>query len=164
VTRLLAIAVLGAGVLGAQPSWKPLEFLIGSWEAKTQGGPAGVASSGTYTFRLDLKDHVLARHSTAAGEHADLLYVYPVGGAYRAIYFDNEGHVISYDVSTPAPLTAVFLSKASDPGPQFRLTYELKGATMRGRFEIRMPGQTEFRLYLEWSGIKSLETPNIPIR
>ena len=38
----------------APPSdtWKPLQFLIGTWEAKTQGGTAGAASSGTYTFQL----------------------------------------------------------------------------------------------------------------
>ena len=172
--RLLLVAALalGAGVLAAQVrsevpkvSWKPLEFLIGSWEAKTRGGTAGADSSGTYTFRLELREHVLSRHSSAAGckgpvdfdcEHSDLLYVYPEAGgqSYRAVYFDNEGHVIHYDVSMPSPLTAVFLSKTSEPGPQFRLTYERQGSTMSGRFEIRMPGQAEFRPYLEWSGEK----------
>jgi hypothetical protein len=169
--RLLLLAALAAGALGAQErpaapkvSWKPLEFLAGTWDAKTRGGSAAADSSGTYTFRLELKDHVLARHSSSAGckgpvdfdcDHSDLLYIYPAGGqSYRAVYFDNEGHVIQYDVSTPAPLTAVFLSKASEPGPQFRLTYERNGSTMRGRFEIRMPGQSDFRPYLEWSGEK----------
>jgi hypothetical protein len=165
VTRLFAIVLAAAAtMLGAEPSWKPLEFLIGSWEAKTQGGSAGASGSGAYTFRLELKEHVLARHSSTAGckgprdfncEHGDLLYVYPAGSAYRAVYFDNEGHVINYDVSTPAPMTAVFLSKATEPGPQFRLTYELKGGTMHGRFEIRLPGQTEFQPYLVWSGERS---------
>ena len=170
--KLLLLGALALGILGAQErpaapkvSWGPLEFLIGSWEAKTRGGSAGADSSGTYTFRLELRGQVLARHSSSAGckgpvdfdcEHSDLLYVYLAAGGspYRAVYFDNEGHVIYYDVSIPAPLTAVFLSKASEPGPQFRLTYERKGSTMSGRFEIRMPGQAEFRPYLEWSGGK----------
>jgi len=149
----------------ATDNWDSLRFLIGSWEAKTQGGSAGAAGSGTYIFQPELRGHVLARHSTSVGcegpadfncEHGDLLYIYreAPGGPTKAIYFDNEGHVIKYDVTTPAPNTAVFLSPASQPGPQFRLVYELKDRTMQGRFQMRMPGQDEFRSYLEWSGGK----------
>ena len=149
-------ALLAVGTAGAQtpttaprPSWKPLEFLIGAWDAKTQGGLAGASSSGAYSFRLDLREHVLARHSATAGcaapaaydcEHADLLYIYPDAGgkSFKAIYFDNEGHVLYYDVSTPSDRLAVFLSDPAAPGPQFRLTYELKGSTMHGKFQMRM--------------------------
>jgi hypothetical protein len=144
-------------------AWKSLQFLVGTWEAKTQGGSAGAAGSGTYTFQLELRGHVLARHSAGAAckgpadfdcEHGDLLYVYesPPGGSVKAIYFDNEGHVINYDVTATAPNSAVFLSPASNPGPQFRLVYELKDRTMYGQFQMRMPGQSEFKSYLEWSG------------
>lgn len=152
-------------VLPADNPWKPLQFLIGTWEAKTQGGSAQAAGSGTYTFQPELRNHILARRSNQAGckgpagfdcEHGDLLYVYQdaPGQPYKAIYFDNEGHVIHYDVSTPTPTTAIFLSDVSQPGPQFRLIYELKEATMYGKFQMRMPGQTEFKSYLEWSGPK----------
>jgi hypothetical protein len=127
-------------------AWKPLRFLVGTWEAKTQG-PTG---SGTYSFQLELKGHILARHSSSAGEHGDLLYVYQdaPGGTYKAIYFDNEGHVIHYDVSIPTATSVVFLSD------QFRLSYELKGSTMIGKFQVRAPGQAAFKPYLEWSGGK----------
>jgi len=145
--------------------WKPLLFLIGTWEARTQGGSAGAASSGTYTFQLELRNHVLVRHASAVGckgpadfdcEHADILYIYQAasGQPYSAIYFDNEGHVILYEVTTPGPNTAIFLSDASQPGPQFRLTYELRQSGMFGKFQVRMPGQTEYRSYLEWGGEK----------
>ncbi len=144
------------------PSWKALEFLIGTWEARTEGGSAGASGAGTYSFQLELRGHVLARHSTSAGckgpadfdcLHSDLLYVYAEGaGPWKAIYFDNEGHVIHYDVTTPNPNTAVFLSEGSTPGPRFRLVYERKGQTMAGKFQMQMPGQTEFKSYLEWSG------------
>jgi hypothetical protein len=145
-------------------TWKTLQFLIGTWEAKTQGGSSGAASNGTYLFRLELKDHLLARHTAAAAcagpadfdcEHADLLYIYPAAPgqpSFKAIYFDNEGHVIHYDVSVPTGGTAVFLSDPKEPGPQYRLSYELKGEVMSGRFEIRMPGRAEFASYLQWSG------------
>jgi hypothetical protein len=165
-----AIAILfsAVGLLGQNApasSWKPLKFLIGTWQAKTQAGTSGAASSGTYTFQLELRDHVLARHSSNSGckgpadfncEHGDLLYVYPDTSpmSYKAIYFDNEGHIIQYEVSAPAPGTAVFLSSPSQAGPQYRLDYQLKGSTMFGKFQIRMPGQAEFKSYLEWSGEK----------
>jgi hypothetical protein len=171
---MLKAVIAAAGLCGivmaqrstqTQPAdpWKALRFLLGTWEAKTQGGSAGAAASGTYTFRLDLKDHVLARHSLNAEckgpadfdcEHGDLLYLYPdtAGQPLKAIYFDNEGHVIHYDVTTPAPNTAILVSAASSNGPQFRLMYELKGQGMLGKFQMRMPGQNDFRSYLEWSG------------
>lgn len=174
VNRLLAVVFLcsaivctgnSASTAPVADSWKSLRFLMGTWEAKTEGGSAGAVGSGTYTFQLELRNHVLARHSTSEGckgpeayncEHTDLLYVYEDAPAepYKAIYFDNEGHVIHYDVSTPSATTAVFLSDASQPGPQFRLTYELRDSTMYGKFQMRMPGQSQFKSYLEWSGTK----------
>jgi hypothetical protein len=158
----------GQNVSNAAPavdSWKPLQFLVGTWEGKTQGGSAQAAVAGTYTFQLELRNHVLARHfsnSECKGpasfdcEHGDLLYIYQDAAEQplKAIYFDNEGHVIHYDVSIPSPTTAIFLSEASRPGPQFRLIYELKDAVMSGKFQMRMPGQTDWKSYLEWSGPK----------
>ena len=174
IKRLIAVAFLCAASLYAQnapitaPSadpWKLLQFLMGTWEAETQGGSAGAAALGTYTFQPELRNHVLARHSSNEGckgptgfncDHEDLLYIYQAapGQAYKAIYFDNEGHVVHYDVSTPTATTAIFLSDSSQPGPQFRLSYELKGSTMYGKFQMRMPGQAEFKSYLEWSGMR----------
>ena len=76
------------------------------------------------------------------------------GEPLKAIYFDNEGHVIHYNVSAPDATTAQFLSESSQRGPQFRLIYELKGSTMSGKFEMRMPGNADWKSYLEWSGKK----------
>lgn len=143
--------------------WKALRFLLGTWAATTQGGSAGAAGTGTYTFRLELKGHVLVRLSASAGctgpadfdcEHGDLLYLYQDAAeqSLKAIYFDNEGHVIHYEVTTPAPNTAVLVSPASEKHPQYRLIYELNGSLMLGKFQMRMPGQSDFRSYLEWSG------------
>lgn len=144
--------------------FQQLSFLIGTWDAKTVNTP-DVTAGGTYTFQMELRNHILARHSfnnssTCKGpagfdcEHGDLLYIYVDGPGQplRAIYFDNEGHVIHYAVSAPSPTTAEFLSDPDRPGPQFRLFYELKGAEMSGKFQIRMPGQKEWKSYLEWTG------------
>jgi hypothetical protein len=165
---LLAFPLLAQNAAAPSPDpWKALRFLEGTWEARAQGsaGAAGAAASGTYTFQLELRNHILARHSSSSDckgpttfdcEHGDLLYVYEdaPGQPLKAIYFDNEGHVIHYDVSTPDSNTAVFLSEASQPGPQFRLVYELKAMVISGKFQMRMPGQAEWKSYLEWSGAK----------
>lgn len=153
--------------LSSQPAdtWKALGFLQGTWEAKASGN-SGAQVQGTYTFQMELKNHVLARHSHhAAGckgpadfdcDHGDLLYVYQErpGQPLKALYLDNEGHVIHYTVSSPTATTAEFVSDATQPGPQFRLLYELHDTVMSGKFQIRMPGQQEWKSYLEWSGSK----------
>jgi len=149
----------------AADPWKSLHFLMGTWEAKTQGGSANATGSGTYTFQPELRNHILARHSGSElckgpadynCEHGDLLYVYQeaLGQPYKAIYFDNEGHVIHYDVSVPSATSVIFLSDPALPGPQFRLSYELNGLNLSGKFQLRMPGQTDFKSYLEWSGAR----------
>ena len=148
----------------AADPWKPLSFLEGTWEARAQGN-GGVTTSGRYTFQRELGGHIMARHSSSDPnckgpasfdcEHGDLLYVFQdaPGQPLKAIYFDNEGHVIHYDILTPASNSVVFLSEAA-PGPHFRLVYELKSSVMTGKFQIQMPGQADWKSYLEWSGPK----------
>src|SRR5579875_2486782 len=145
----------------AAAPFKSLAFLEGTWDANVQSN-AAIKLSGRYTFNRELDGHILARHATNDPgckaptsfdcAHSDLLYVFQdvPGSALKADYFDNEGHVIHYEVSTPAPKSVVFLS-APGAGPQFRLSYELSGQTMTGRFQMHMPGQGDWRTYLEWS-------------
>jgi hypothetical protein len=145
-------------------TWKPLNFLLGTWEAKTGGQK--VQAAGNYTFQLELNGTVMARRSDLASckgpadfdcNHGDMLYLFhdaaqgPGDTGIRAIYFDSEGHVIHYLVSLPTPTTAVFQSVAG-PGPQFRLTYELAGNQMKGKFQVEPPGSATYQTYLEWSG------------
>ena len=169
MTRTLAAAFLFLPLLCAQSPQAdpllPLHFLEGNWEAKTGASASGADASGVYTFRRELGGHILARHSSASGckgpvdfdcQHSDLLYVYQDAPSQplRAIFFDNEGHAIHYSVATPSPTSVVFLSDASPSAPQFRLTYELKGAIMEGKFQMKLPGKSEWTTYLEWSGGK----------
>ena len=142
--------------------YKSLAFLEGTWDANVQNN-AAIKLAGRYTFNRELNGHVLARHATNDPgckapasfdcSHSDLLYVFQEmpGSPLKADYFDSEGHVIHYDVSTPTPTSVMFLS-APGPGPQFRLSYELTGQVMTGRFQMHMPGQGDWRTYLEWSG------------
>src|SRR5438477_4058267 len=80
------------------------QALIGDWKGENASG----ANSGACGFHFDLADHVIVRTNhavlaaagaNAANAHDDLMVIYP--GALedkgRAVYFDNEGHVIEYD-------------------------------------------------------------------
>jgi hypothetical protein len=165
---VLALSILSSSACihaqsstAADDQWASLRFLIGTWEAQTSGGTAAAKAIGVYSFALELNDHVLARHSGGVSckapsdfncEHSDLLYLYREGGVIKAIYLDNEGHTIHYGVTTPNSASAVFLSDPAIPGPQFRLEYERKDVTLSGKFQMKMPGQDEFKSYLEWSG------------
>ena len=156
--------IIGVGAFAqSTAAWKSLGFLEGTWDAKTTGGPA---VAGSYVFRKELGGHIMARHSKTGSckgpadfdcEHGDLLYIFEEapGAQLKAIYFDNEGHVLHYSVASSTPNSVTFLTDPAVPGPQFRLVYELKGAVMTGKFQMHMPGQEEWKSYLEWSGAKA---------
>jgi hypothetical protein len=76
------------------------------------------------------------------------MIVYPAGPLLKAIYFDNEGHVINYTVTT-TDKTATFESDAGPPSvPRFKLVYEQKDAATVGLvFSIAPPG-SPFRPYI----------------
>ena len=71
------------------------------------------------------------------------------GEALKALYLDNEDHVIRYLV-TAVPEGVAFTSEPAS-GPRFRLTYLRKSeALVTVRFEIAPPATPEaFKTYLE---------------
>lgn len=120
----LPLVAQSASPAGADP-WKAIAFLEGTWfSSTTAAGSSGGSARGTYTFRMELRNHILARHrgnadgckgpATFDCDHGDLLYIYQdmPGQPLKAIYFDNEGHVIHYDVSTPNATTRCFFRTA----------------------------------------------------
>ncbi len=116
--------------------WDKLQFLIGSWSSPVSGQSGeGVSGSTTFSYQLDQK--IMVRNSRAefAPEpgrekgvvHEDLLVIYQQPGEshLRAIYFDNEGHIIRYVVSFPSKQPAVvFESEATGTSPHARLVYD----------------------------------------
>ena len=163
---LLSIVACAQAQAPAAPDpWTAVAFLEGTWDAKATGAN-GAAVDGRYTFVRELGNHVLARHGSTADckaptaydcEHGDLLYVFQEGPGQtlKALYLDNEGHVIHYVVSSPNPDQAMFLSEPG-PGPRFRLLYALNNGVMIGKFQIQSPGQSGWTSYLEWRGAKAV--------
>jgi hypothetical protein len=151
-----------AAVFAQNPGGDPfhaLRFLMGEWIAD---GPAA-AGIGSFEFTPDVQGNVLVRRNHAeypaangrpAANHDDLMVIYHEGmpATVRAIYFDNEGHVIRYAVDAGAPDAVTFISEAG-PRPRYRLSYKkLPDGRLGGRFEISPPGKPEeFKTYLEWT-------------
>jgi hypothetical protein len=134
-------------------SWDQLEFLIGSWSSPVSGQP-GQGISGSTTFSYDLDKKVIVRKSRAefAPEpgkakglvHDDLLIIYqqPNESQFRAVYFDNEGHIIHYTLAfLEKQPGVVFESEASETSPRARLIYETAGKdTLVTEFLVAAPG------------------------
>ncbi|MDP4117262.1 MAG: hypothetical protein Q8903_14090, partial [Bacteroidota bacterium] len=76
--------------------------------------------------------------------HKDFMVIYKIADSIKAIYFDNENHIINYSVVADSG-KAIFTSDASPNAPQFRLTYMLtSNDKMEIVFDIAPPGKTFF--------------------
>ncbi|MBW8874618.1 MAG: hypothetical protein JF614_06610 [Acidobacteria bacterium] len=146
-----ATAAAAAPALAA--GWEPLAFLAGDWEGTGTGAPG--ASKGAFSFVPQVQGNGLLRRSTndsPSGHHEDVMLVYRNSdGAFRALYVDNERHVIQYAVTATAePKGAVFLSDEVAGMPRFRLTYKLRpDGTVAITFELALPGSSAFKTYTE---------------
>ncbi len=140
--------------------WSDWKFLLGEWEGANAGDPG--AGTGTFSFSFDLDENILVRKShtvfppTKEREgyaHDDLIIIYTeYTGEKRAIYFDNEQHVIHYAVHVSADQQDITLESDPVPGmPQFRFTYIKTGEdTVNARFEMTPPGKPgAFFTYLQ---------------
>ena len=129
------------------------QFLIGSWSSPVSGQPGqGVSGSTTFYFELDQKVLIRTSRAEFAPElgkteglvHEDLLVIYqqPREEKFRAIYFDNEGHIIHYTLVFPEKQPAVvFESEASETSPWARLVYEANAdGTLGVEFFVGAPG------------------------
>jgi hypothetical protein len=130
-----------------------LNFLIGEWTGVDEGNQN---SDGGSTFYFNLDSNVIIRDNYAnypaadgrpAISHKDLMVIYKEKDSIKAAYYDNEGHIINYNVTADSA-KAVFTSYAKPGEPQFRLSYVITGSsTLDCIFELAPPGK-DFFTYL----------------
>lgn len=139
------------------PKWDHWYFLIGEWKGEGSGQPG--QGDGIFSFYTDLNQNILVRKSHTefpatgnrpAAIHDDLMIEYPEneGIPSKAVYFDNEGHVINYSVAY-ANNSIVLTGEKKAGMPVFRLTYTpLDKDLVNTKFELSQDGD-KFITYIE---------------
>jgi hypothetical protein len=153
----LALAGLatGATAMPPKPALAGLSFLVGDWVADDgQVADAHQTSRGRSTISVESDGSALLRRDRTelfdaqgkpAGAFEQTMLIFAEGGGLKADYVDGEGHVIHYPVAAVTPGRAVTFT-SSGPGPEFRLTYELKDAdTLAVRFGMVPPGASSLQ-------------------
>jgi hypothetical protein len=144
----------------SKPELSAFQFLLGEWTGEGSGNPG--EGNGTFTFSMDLQDHILIRRNQsdypetkthAAFSHNDLMVIYQAPGqTVHAIYFDNEDHTIQYNTTISHDGKSItFISDSLLNSPRFRLKYTaLSEDSLLITFDIAPPAKpNSFSKYLE---------------
>jgi hypothetical protein len=159
ISIILTVAFLGyfSASFGQQNSnWDKWKSLIGNWIGEGSGSPG--QGGGTFSFTVDLDSNILIRkshseYSTSNGKaqiHEDLMIIYNDinKNPSKAIYFDNEGHIINYKISYEDGMIILTSEKVTN-SPFFRLVYSMfDNFTCNTKFEMSQDGEN-FRPYIE---------------
>jgi hypothetical protein len=120
-------------------------WLIGEWKDNSSRQPGQASYTFTFTFDLDRK--IIVRKTNSSQQditgkynfiHQDLMIIYPdqTGKPDKAIYFDNEGHIINYKISFEGK-SIVFKNYDIGNNRVYRLTYTLNdNQTINRKFEL----------------------------
>lgn len=143
-------------------TWDKWTWLIGQWEGIGSGQPGH--GGGTFSFAFDLNKKIMVRKShseyPAVGNrpqiiHEDLMIIYmdESGSPNRSIYFDNEGHIISYSIICREKSIEMTSEKVPNT-PFFRLTYSLLDHdSVFTKFEMSADGE-KYKTYIEGKSVK----------
>ena len=144
-------------------TWDKWSWLVGEWAGEGSGQPG--QGDGTFSFKPGLDNKILIREShsqyPASGTkakviHNDLMIIYPdyAGNPIKAIYFDNEGHTINYNI-TYAEGSITLTSDKTQNAPIFRLSYFLlEKDLVNTKFEMSADG-VAFTTYIEGKSKKT---------
>lgn len=143
---------------GSTEALRKYDLLFGEWisDGKPEEG------SGSFSFAPDLDSRIIMRKnhvsfpataSKAAFTHDDILVIYAdqPGKLDRALYIDNEDHVIHYTVTTTEDGKNITFQSVPKTGmPLFRLLYSFSDAQhVEITFQIAQPDSPEaFHTYL----------------
>jgi hypothetical protein len=158
---LFILIVYSSHAQQATNPWSKWDYLLGEWIGDGKGDPG--EAKGWFTLKTDLDKNVLVRTNHAeypatknrpAAIHEDLMIVYAGnnGASAKAIYFDNEKHIINYTVSyNDAENAIVLTSDVMEGAPRFRFTYKkIDDKNIKTVFEIAPPGKPDsFAIYVE---------------
>ncbi len=126
--------------------WKSFHFLLGEWTGEGSGVPG--QGIGSFSFEFDLQKKIIVRKGSTSFSstkdsktyvHDDLTIIYKKSdGTVDAIYFDNESHIISYNLYLSDDRNEVtFLSNYAPNSPRYRITYsKINNQKLKVKFEM----------------------------
>lgn len=144
------------GMAQKSTTWDKWQWLVGDW--KTMEESRDNQAGGTFSFKPDLDQKILVRRGHTEYNqlranpmiHNDLMVIYPgySGPPAKAVYFDNEGHSISYTFAV-TDKSIIFTSERTPYAPIFRMGYYKEDSNIvNAKFETSQDGST-FQTYME---------------
>lgn len=164
ITVMSLAFILSSHASNAQQTsnpWSKWDYLLGEWIGDGKGDPG--EAKGWFTIKTDLDKNILVRTNHAefpatkdrpAAVHEDLMIIYAGSdeASAKAIFFDNEKHIINYSVSYNDTENAIILTSGPQEGaPRYRFTYKkIDDRKIMTVFEIAPPGKPDsFKVYIE---------------
>jgi hypothetical protein len=143
-----------------------LSYLIGDWTGEGSGKPG--EGTGYFSFSYYLDSNIIIRKSHSEYPpskdrpsiiHDDLLIIYKESSDSfnKAIYFDNEEHIIHYYVTVSDDNESIIFSgERSVSQPTFRLTYRIiDDNKVNVIFEYALPEKPDsFKTYIAGTSIR----------
>jgi hypothetical protein len=154
---LIVFAISSSSYSQQTKVWDSWNWLIGEWIGEGSGQPG--QGGGTFSFSLDLNNKIMVNKSHSeypATENKPAIIHESMmitsldykGTPSKAVYYDNEGHTINYQI-TYEDKSIVFTSEKIPNTPIFRLTYtELNPQVVNTKFEMSQDG-LNFMNYIE---------------
>ena len=147
-------------------TWDNWQFLMGDWVSVQTGEPG--EGTAFFSFYLHLDSNVLYRadhnefpatDTRKAFYHDDILIIYKESSDIpnKAIYFDNENHVIHYNIEYPEKNKSIILSSEESKGkPRQKLSYFLNDdGSLKIKFELATPDKPDdFKVHVEGTARK----------
>ena len=147
--------------------WSDYSFLMGEWKGINSGQPGEGIS--IFSFELKLDSNILYRtdhnefnatDKNPAFNHDDILIIYKEFSDVpnKAIYFDNEGHLINYTkIEFPERnKSVIFKSDVVKGLPSFKLSYFLNDdGSLKISFDISQPDNPDnFISHVEGTAVR----------
>jgi hypothetical protein len=145
--------------------WVQWQWLLGEWVGEGSGQPG--QGSGWFSLAPDLDGNILVRKNHAEYPatkdkprivHEDLMIISPAGHGRpaKAVYYDNEGHLIEYGIAQ-SDTSVTFTSSRLSNVPVFRLIYAKRpGGKINVSFQAAQDGE-HFQTYTDGECRRKME-------
>ncbi len=144
-------------------TWQNWKFLIGDWvDSENNTNDNNL----TFSFHIDLDDKILIRQShleyaatddKPAKVHSDLMIIYLDNKNIpnKAIYFDNTGKNILYNIAFAENFTKITFTSSNTGGAKYRFSYTMVDAeNVTVKYESTSINSNKYATYMQMTAKK----------